>query len=230
MEQYFVASFFNNFLPTAIGGDAVRFVMLANDGIAKSHAGTMIMIERLIGFYALIMIAFVSSFFWSVPDQLFWLISAMSVAYTTLILLAFGLNYDNTFLQRFGILQRIKAAFIVYKSCKKSLLWVFLYSLIFQCVSIYISYYIAVALHIDISILPFLTLVPLVWFCTMIPIGFGGVGTREVSFAYLFLLIGIGTEQSLLISIGTYLTLLLSGLIGAGFFVLNMRGKNETLF
>ncbi len=230
MEQYFVASFFNNFLPTALGGDAVRFLMLAKDGITKAHAGTMIVIERLIGFYALIMIALVSSFFWATPEHIYWLVVLIAVGYSAVIVMILGADVHRTWFGRFAVPESIRQALDVYKAQRIRLLWVFMHSLVFQLISIYISYYIAGALGIESSILPFLTLVPLVWFCTMIPIGFGGVGTREVSFAYLFLMVGIGVEQSLLISLGTYLTLLLSGVVGAACFALSFRSNNEALF
>ncbi|MHC4434767.1 MAG: lysylphosphatidylglycerol synthase transmembrane domain-containing protein [Planctomycetota bacterium] len=230
MKQYFVASLFNNVLPTALGGDAVRFLMLAKQGIPKAHAGTMIMVERLIGFYALIMIALISCFFWAAPTKVRWLVILLAVANTGVISLVLVKEVEHGWMMRFSVLASIKSALDAYKSNSAKLLLVFSHSIVFQLISILISYYIAIALGMAVSVLPFLTLVPLVWFCTMIPIGFGGLGTREVSFAYLFSLIGVAAEQSLLISLGTYFTLLLSGVIGAGYLAASLRSRHEALY
>lgn len=227
MKQYFVASLFNNFLPTALGGDGVRLLMVAKCGISKTESGVMIFTERLIGFYALIFISFFSSFFWDLPLKIFLLISSMMLVYSILIILFLFLKIKiktkNIFLNKvfniFNIMQLRKS--LIYK--------VFSLSIIYQIISIYVSFYVANIINVETSILPFLTLVPLVWFFTMIPISFGGVGIREISFAYLLSFVGISKEQALIISLGTYLTLVASGVIGAVIFI-TRKIKNDNIF
>ena len=226
MKQYFVASLFNNFLPTAIGGDSVRFVMIAGEGVSKPEAGVMILLERVIGFYALVVISLASALFWSPPKQVLTVIIAMFTSYTVLMLFVISDGFGLGRKLRYKHLASIRKAFSRYRGQFGILFTVFVISLLYQYVSIYISYFVAVSIGLSISIIPFLTLTPLVWFFTMIPISFGGVGLREVSFAYLFALIGVAYEDSLLISLGTYLALVMSGFIGAVFmFGLWRKGK-----
>ena len=72
----------------------------------------------------------------------------------------------------------------------------------------------ALAFGIEISFSACVALVPLVWLITLLPVSIGGIGLREASFALLLGTVGIGTEESLLISLGTYAALLVSGAVG----------------
>ena len=102
----------------------------------------------------------------------------------------------------------------------------FALSLLYQFISVSVSYYVATAIGVKLSITVFLTFVPLVWCFTMIPISLGGIGLREVSFAYLFSLVGIPKEDSLIVSLATYLTLVISGTIGAVFLLFGTKKDN----
>ncbi|MCA9753741.1 MAG: flippase-like domain-containing protein, partial [Gemmatimonadetes bacterium] len=45
--------FFNNFLPTSVGGDVARGVGLARDGVPKALAAASVVADRLVGVVAL---------------------------------------------------------------------------------------------------------------------------------------------------------------------------------
>ena len=64
----------------------------------------------------------------------------------------------------------------------------------------------------------------------MIPISMGGIGLREISFVYLFSLIGISNENALVISIGAYLRFIIAGMIGAGIFLYSKMILQSKLF
>lgn len=97
-----------------------------------------------------------------------------------------------------------------------TLLVAFILSILFQIASIALSWVVALAFGIDVSFIACLALVPLVWLVTLLPISLGGIGLREASFAYLFGTIGIGAEASLVISLGTFAALVMTGSVGAG--------------
>lgn len=210
MEQYFVASLYNNFLPTAIGGDAIRMVMLSKEGVKKEKSVIYVVAERIIGFYALLFIGYFSSLFWKIPNNIYQPLAIAFFIYSGVIFAfcVISFNFKNPFLYK------IYVVFEEIKSNRITILRVFFISLAYQFVSVWISYFVGISIGLSDSLLEFLTLVPIVWFFTMIPISFGGIGIREFSFAFLLGTIGINTEQSTIISIGTYFTLLLSGLFG----------------
>ena len=225
MKQYFIASFFNNFLPTAIGGDGVRVFLISKFGVSKTDTALFIIMERLIGFYSLIIIAFLSCFFWKAPQQIKTLILVMTCGYTLMLMIIF-LPKMNQLLEKFNInfFNKILNNIKLLRSNFKVIILTLLLSLFNQFISVMISYFVAEAINLEISMVVFLTLVPLVWFFTMIPISFGGVGLREISFVYLLALINISKESSIMISLGTYLTLIISGIIGM-IYLLNDRVK-----
>ncbi len=59
VELYFAGSFFNTFLPSGFGGDAVRIIEVAKDVPARIAAGTVI-VDRLTGIMALLILALVA--------------------------------------------------------------------------------------------------------------------------------------------------------------------------
>lgn len=226
MKQYFVASLFNNFLPTAVGGDAVRFAMIAGGGVTKSEAGVTIVLERVVGFYALIAISLVSALLWSPPREILTLVGGLFAAYSLLMsfVVLDGFGWGRRLRNRH--LASIRGAFSRYRGHSALILGTFALSVIYQLCSIFISYYVALIIGLQVPVVVFLTFTPLVWFFTMIPISLGGVGLREVSFAYLFALVGVASEDSVAVSLGTYLTLVMSGLLGA-IFLFQTRGRRK---
>jgi hypothetical protein len=59
---YFVGQFAGNFLPTTVGGDAVRIVQVGRRGGSYASAGATVFMERLTGFLALSLIAAIALF------------------------------------------------------------------------------------------------------------------------------------------------------------------------
>ncbi len=62
-KYYFIATFFNNFLPTSIGGDGYRIYKTLDNQISKSCAVLAVLMERVSGLVALILIGSVSSLY-----------------------------------------------------------------------------------------------------------------------------------------------------------------------
>lgn len=215
-RQKFIAAYFNNFLPTALGGDAVRVFMLADCGLRKQQAAVLILIERLMGFFALVLLAVAGALAFDLPAGIELTILALAVAFAGAVtaLLAGRATFDGL-AGRFPFLERAWRALALLSASRKTLAAVLGLSLVFQTVTVSLSWLVAAALSIDVSFAACLALVPLVWVFTMVPISLGGIGVREAAFTYLFGRIGVPLEASLLISLGTFASLLLNGLIGA---------------
>ncbi len=220
MKQYFIGSFFNNFLPTAIGGDAVRMYLVSQFGIPKTTAAFFIIVERLIGFYSLICIAFLSSFFWGVPRFMSIFVTALLLSCSLVMWAIFSPRINRLFKKfKLRIFDNVTGDINLLRSGRAILSTTFILSICYQLVSISISYCVAMAINLHIPIISFLTLVPLVWIVTMIPVSFGGLGLRELSFIYLLAQINIPKEGALIVSLGTYCALITSGIIGMFFFL-----------
>ncbi len=212
LRQQFLASFFNSFLPTAIGGDGARVFYLRRCGIPATEGALLLLVERLIGFYALVLFASFSALFWDCPETLSWPIFGATAAYTAGLTWLFVAPQGRWI--KWSLLERIRKVFALFHRNPALLLTTILWSLAYQGISIIISYYVAWVTLGEVSLLPFLTLVPLVWFFTMVPLTLGGVGLRELAFIALLALIGMAQEDALFISLGTYLALVMSGVVG----------------
>lgn len=216
VKHYFIGAFFNSFLPTALGGDGVRVFLLAECSIPKSEGASLIIIERFIGFFTLIVIAFVSAFFVPLPQQMFIaIIGIMTVNIIIWIMVSLFRRKTDTNKIKIALLKKWVNAFMLIHLNKRIIGFTFFFSLLYQFVIIYTSYIIAVSFDMGIPLYLFLVVVPLVSLFVMIPFSLGGVGFREMSFVYLFSLLHIPNEKALIVSLGTYLTLIAAGLVGA---------------
>jgi uncharacterized membrane protein YbhN (UPF0104 family) len=94
-----VGNFFNAFLPSGFGGDAVRIMEVARDVPANVAAGTVI-VDRLTGLLMLFVMALVGLPFRPAdfPQELFLLITAVSVAG----LIGGVILLEGSLLRRFG--------------------------------------------------------------------------------------------------------------------------------
>ncbi len=234
-KHYFIGAMFNMFLPTTIGGDGVRVFLAEKEGIKKKDGLVLVLVERFVGFFSFVIFAFIGSFLLlsSLPWKIHFVVWGITVAYTILFSLVFS---DFFSIDKIPIVNRLSRSFNEIKKNKRILFNAFLISILYQFVSIYLRYMIALAFGIEISFLPFLVFIPLINLVTLLPISFGGLGLREIAFVYTFSNIGgLSEESALVLSIGSYIMLIINALMGAVLFfydniILNIKyqfNKNE---
>jgi hypothetical protein len=221
--HYFIGAFYNNFLPSSLGGDAIRVLLLNKEGVSKTNSFLLIATERTIGFYALILIASFSIFLWQLPKNWSALIFISFLGFTLFLgLLSFvKVKSKNSIFNKFGTFVSM------IRNQPKTIMNCLILSLLFQIIGVYISYYISKTIDANGSIFHYMTIVPMVWVFTMLPISFGGLGLREISFTYLLSFIAVSAEEAAMISIGTYFTMIFSGVIGLLFLIKKLKYLNE---
>ncbi len=212
-NHYFIASMFNMFLPTSIGGDGVRVLLLKREGVDQVDSLSLILIERFVGFFSFVLFAFTGLFFISLPIIISVIVIGITICYISLFVFVFFPSDRFRGWSKFSgkateILEQLRTN-------RAHLLQVMLASLIFQLVSIYIRYMVALSFGIDIGFAPFLVFIPLINLISLLPISLGGMGLREFGFVLLFSQVGLTQEQALLVSLGTFMTLVTSAIIGA---------------
>lgn len=60
VRYYFIGFFFNNFLPSSIGGDVTRIYNIMRHGVSMTDSFSCVFVERLIGFLAMAFLAVLS--------------------------------------------------------------------------------------------------------------------------------------------------------------------------
>jgi glycosyltransferase 2 family protein len=60
-KYYFIAMFFNNFLPSTIGGDSYRVIKTMHNPRSRSSAVIAVLMERLTGLAALLLLGYLGA-------------------------------------------------------------------------------------------------------------------------------------------------------------------------
>lgn len=232
---YFIGSFFNNFMPTSIGGDVYKVIALGKKIKSKTDAFSATFMERFTGMIALVII----SYFGLIQTLDYWLLQMPEVVSTspvlTLIfkgLLFFGFwivalggfLFLKTFAKRFKLARKVYESFMEYKGKNKVLFSAFVTSFIVQLLAISTQYFIFTALGINLSIEYALFIFPVVTLASFLIPSLNGLGVQDALYMQLFLSVGVPREISLSASIIYHLLRLFVSLFGG---VLYAFGKED---
>ena len=234
-SSYLVATFFNNFLPSNIGGDVIRISDTAGRLGSKTLATTVVLIDRGIGLLGLVLVAAVGATLsaggkggplpvW--PSSWLWVGLALAMAVSAPALLApAGVGHLLQPLRVFHPewvgerISRITDALGRLRDRPSALAGCFAGAVVVQ--GILVLYYAAVAraLAIPIPLAHMAVLVPLSFVVQMLPVSLNGFGVREATFSFYFGRLGLPIESAMALSLlATGLIMLLS-LLGAGVYV-----------
>jgi uncharacterized protein (TIRG00374 family) len=202
---YFIGMFFNIFLPTIVGGDAVKTIVLARETGAVARSTMSVFMERNVGLFALLTIATLASAF-APPVATVWHLSLLSL--TLLLFAGFvvaNLVITNRHAYRFvdyliamTPLARIRSratslyeAVVPYRDATGVIAASIGISFVFQAVVILVVFLNAKALAHDVPWSALAVFVPLISLAGMLPISVNGLGIREALYAVLFGQVGV---------------------------------------
>jgi uncharacterized protein (TIRG00374 family) len=236
--SYLVASFFNNFLPSNIGGDLIRVTDSSRLTGSKTTSLVIIAVDRILGFGALYALA-ATAYLVGGPAVrhlagarvvllgLGGLFAALSYVYfrpgtARTLLVRLRLDRFPWVQQTFDVVQ---AAVRVYRQDFGAVLRAFGASVALQTLFIYYYYAVARSLRIPLPLSACFLMVPLCTLVQTVPISFNGWGIRESVFILYFSQIGLPRDSALafsLVGAGLMLLLSLSGAV-----VWTTRGRFE---
>lgn len=224
LQLNFVGTFFNNFLPTTFGGDALRgYYLKRGSHIHLSKAVACIIYERYMGMivlfwvtsFAFILqdIGIISKSTWNIPKQLAIFIHIGTII--TLFLIPFLPQFNKLFLGKTSwIYKKVIEPIIVYWNDLKLMTKILFLSFILQFFVILCHFFIAMSLNIKIPLSYYLVFYPLTTLAGFMIPSLNGLGVREGAYIYFLNRINIGTDQGLAFSICWLIVLLLTSLIG----------------
>jgi glycosyltransferase 2 family protein len=209
---YFIGMFFNTFLPTIVGGDAVKAVLLARETHAPAKAAISVFMERNVGLVALLTIATVAATraptvdLYGVP-LLVWTVVVFGAFIAANVALTNGRAYHladriASRLPLGGIRLRAASlyeAIVPYKRSFSTLAIAILLSFIHQAIVIVVVFLNVRALGFERSVpIPALAvIVPLVSVAGMLPISVNGLGVRDYFYITLFGQLGVPPDAAL---------------------------------
>ena len=243
LNSYLVATFFNNFLPSNIGGDVIRIRDTARQAGSKTLATTIVLMDRGLGLLGLLTIAAVGA---SVAGRIgghppvlasmLWLaLGAGLAASAAAVLLPGGvarllsplrLIHQEWVGERIG---RLTGALTKFRSAPGALGACLAGAVVVQAVLV--GFYAAIvhSMHIPVSVWHLAVIVPVSFVVQMAPVSLNGFGVREATFTYYFSRIGLPIESALVVSFMGAGLIILFSLSGAVAYLLRGPGRAAAL-
>jgi uncharacterized protein (TIRG00374 family) len=237
-QYYLIGLFFNNFLPTGIGGDVLRIYNLVRRSGERTIGFASVLTERLMGITATLILAIFALLFSSRGLKTD-LLLAVAIGVLTGIFLFFFLIFQDRFFERFsGWAEKIKLfrlgerihkfleALRFYQNQKLIYLKILLVSLFSQSLLITMTYFLAQALEIEVSLLYLFFVVPITFLLTMLP-SINGLGVREGGFVFLLARIGVSDAAAVSLSFLTVIIPMVVSLAGGILFMTQKQIPNR---
>jgi len=231
---YFIGMFFNFFLPTIVGGDAVKAVLLSRETGAPARATMSVFMERNVGLLALLAIATAAAM--AAPRVA---VKGVPLLHLTLVLFAAYLAANAVLASRraYGLIDRLVALTPLARTRSRAVSlhdallpyrerqwWgttaaATVQSVLFQGVVILVVFLSAKALDERVPVSALAVFVPLISLAGMLPISVNGLGIREALYLLLFGRIGVPADaavsMALLYAAVTFAASLPGGLVYA---------------
>jgi uncharacterized membrane protein YbhN (UPF0104 family) len=223
---YFLGAFFNLFLPTGMGGDAVKMAKLAQiTGQVPESIGTTL-VERATGLWVLFILALIALPFSAAYLPPSWIVPITAVTLGGVI--GGWLIMGTPLLPWLGSKIKLPAqkSFERFYRSVSMLGWralgmACLISLVFDLILIWEAYLIARSLSITLPVGIFFLFTPLISFSLTLPISIGGLGVREQTYILLYQAVNVSPEAATAMSLLFYLiTPVLVGLIGGVLYII----------
>ncbi len=224
-KSYLVGAFFNNFMPTTIGGDIIRTYDISKISRSAAQSFTVIIVERLTGVFALIVYSFIGLFlgfsrFGNIP--MVWFFGGIFLVILMVMILIARKQHGKeiatenpTFFEKMNLkFIRMVDTLYTYKENKWSLVQALILAFLLQFNVIFYFFIISYALDIRSSFYYFMIIIPLVHVILMFPVSINGIGVRENAFIFFLTQIGVSPASSIALSLLSFAMVLVYACIG----------------
>lgn len=203
---YWIGIFFNNFLPSSIGGDGIR-ICLVGRGIGNmAGAASSVVIERLLATIGLAMTGLLAGLIagsnWQV-DWIFILLIIVSIGLLLFLILGRVPPWIDKKNGRISIFLR---GFLSHgqalRGQRKMIIKVGFLSVLFQLTMVAVNYAIFRSLHVStLGWWDLAYIIPAISAIAMIPVGINGYGIREGAYVVLLATYGVAGSAALAASL-----------------------------
>lgn len=234
----FIGVLFNNLLPSTIGGDVYRTLYMApGEGVARrqyARSFAIVFMDRLTGLLGLVLlgtVAFLLNDVVDIPGNVgLWTLALLATFALGLVLSMSRLPYDVAGRLLFwlpgglrarllGSLERLHTRMALFSDHKRLVFAGLLLSIAQRTVWFTGCYLVGRALGLDLSLLMYFLLMPIIEIVRLLPITVQGIGIREGLFILFFGPLGASDSQAALLAVLIYTLLSLNGLVGAGLYL-----------
>jgi len=235
IDLYLVGIAFSHFLPTSIGGDAVKALYVGR--ATGNHAGSTsaIIMCRVTGFFAMLLIALPALIIWhtyftfdlAMGFILLALVMAVVIAGAVTLAILWPVLFKGRWARRalFTWVMRVGHALSIGAGRPHAVGAAIIYAAIFWLVAILNCYCYALALHIAIPLYFYGVTVPLVALISFLPLSINGLGLRESAFVYALSTVHVPAATALLLAFLLDMQALCFGLLGGCIYITMGRKK-----
>lgn len=204
---YFQGYFYNNFLPTQMGGDVYKSVNLGN--MIKDQAISLfsVFMDRFSGLIVLLVIGLIGI------SSLYGYIGVALASGLLIVGLVLYFPVLNVVAKKVKFLNKFKVASELFVKDKKNGAKVLFYSLIVQLISFSTIYVLFIGAGIKLPVWSVFSYMPIASLSLLIP-SFNGFGTQETVYAFLFRGAGVTASLSITVSLMMHVVRLMMSLIG----------------
>lgn len=231
-----VAVFFNQIMPSTIGGDMIRMYDSWRAGASKGVAISTIVVDRVLGLFALAIFAVVGLMLvradFSEAKYVPLAIVTLAAGLGGFIALVFSpfkfmvelsraiyTKLPGPFGKFFG---KVDRAVDPFRGRHSSLLRALALSLVLQLNVVLMHYLLGRAVGIPLGFFDYFYVVPVALFVMLIPVSINGIGVREGMFVFMLGSMGVAKPDALVLSWLAFAIFLLHGIMGG--LVLAARG------
>jgi uncharacterized membrane protein YbhN (UPF0104 family) len=232
---YFVGMFFNLFLPTSVGGDAVKAVYLARGSGRKLSAVASVLIDRASGLFALLLIACAAVA--ASPVELpanfraaVWSLGAAAVL--GVFLLPFAATFQNLVRlpTRLDLLvDQLVGAIGLYSREPSALAVTTGLSLLVQGLNAVLVAMLGLSLSLDVPMVYYGIAAPMVTLLTLIPVSLNGMGLREGGMTLFLAPAGVAAADAVTLALLWFCVQTATSLIGGAIYLVGRLGAAEEL-
>jgi uncharacterized membrane protein YbhN (UPF0104 family) len=240
LSSCLVANFFNNFLPSNIGGDVIRIKDTARPAGSKTLATTVILVDRALGMIALVLVAAMGATAAghahpsAAPIWPLWLWAGFLLAAAACAPVVFAPDGFGRLLQPLTVfhpewvgdrIEKLTGALARFRDQPAALAACFGGAVFVQAAVVVFYYAVAYALHLNVAFTDLAVIVPVSFVVQMLPVSLNGFGVREATFSFYFTRIGQPIEAALLMSLVAQALVMLFSLTGAAVYISRARGQ-----
>ncbi|UCD55611.1 MAG: flippase-like domain-containing protein [Candidatus Omnitrophota bacterium] len=228
IQLTYIGYFFNNFMPTAVGGDIVKAYYVYKQTNQKAKSFISVFMDRFVGLFSFVFIAIIALFFsWENIDLI---LKKIVLVFSLFFVIAFLFILNSAIakvilnaLSRFKLwnigekLSKVYRAVHEYRNKKSIILIAIGISAAAQSIYFSMIYLLARSLGAEIPVMTVFLLMPIISVVSMLP-SLGGLGLREGAIVVLFGPL-IGSDNAFSISILLLAILLIVSLAGAVIYI-----------
>lgn len=218
LSSYYAALFANNFLPSSIGGDALRIYDAAHISGKPTEAAASVIMERLLASLALAFTAAGTLAFLSGIEGngfIYSLVAGIMAICMAITVWLFFYPFKES-----GKLGRWFCKIGHYKRYPGILGKVLLYSFIFQGLLVLSNYYAFMALGLSLPLIKHFLYIPVIMAVSMLPVSINGLGVREGMYVLLYGFAGVEPAAAISCSLLFFMLVTITSMFGGVIIIL----------